>query len=240
MANRVRIHASCSHAKNRILSALTVDEYRSISRHLSFVNLKQGDVLYNTDNWIDFAYFVISGMASSLSVTAEGLTVEDGIVGLEGLLGGMAALGDGRIFCSGIVQIPGNAMRIGARELRYEFKHNTGFSGLLMDYLNDLRLQMDQSSRCQGLHSLEQRLCRLLLISLDCSPSAILPLSLRFLSRAVGATRAEVFLAACALNDEGLISYRHNWIRITKREEMEHRACGCYLLYAHRLHHPPS
>jgi CRP-like cAMP-binding protein len=230
--NPIPIPGCRSRVRNRILLALKDDEYQRISRHLSIVGLKQGQVLYNADNWIESVYFMNSGMASSISVTAEGQTVEDGIIGLEGLMGGLAALGECRIFCSGIVQIPGNAMRIGAQALRYESEHNTGFSRLLMDYLTDLRLQLDQSSRCHDLHTLEQRLCRLLLISQDCSQSDIFPFTLRFLSHAVGATRAAVSLAACALNEEGLITYRRSWIKITERDEMEHRACGCYRLRA--------
>jgi CRP-like cAMP-binding protein len=128
MPDRLELRESRSRVRNRLLLALKDDEYQSISRHLSIVGLNQGQVLYNADNWIESVYFMNSGMASSISVTAEGQTVEDGIIGLEGLMGGLAALGECRIFCSGIVQIPGNAMRIGVQALRYESEHNTGFS----------------------------------------------------------------------------------------------------------------
>jgi len=92
-------------------------------------------------------------------------------------------------------------MRIAAQALRYEAKYNTGFSKLLTDYLCDLRLQLDQSSRCHILHSLEQRLCRLLLMGQDCARSNSFPFTLKFLSHIVGATRAAVSLAAGALNE---------------------------------------
>ena len=109
MYNRARLPASRSRVKNRILSALTGDEYRSISRHLSFVELKQGEVLFSADNWIEYAYFMNSGMASSVSVTAEGQTVEDGIVGLEGLMGGLAAALLS-LSAAGLAQGPGEAI----------------------------------------------------------------------------------------------------------------------------------
>ena len=214
MPNRAQFPASRSRVKNRILSALTDDEYRSISRHLSVVGLKQGEVLYNADNWIDYAYFMNSGMASSVSVTSEGQTVEDGTVGLEGLLGGSAALGECRIFCSGIVEIPGDAMRIEAQALRYEAKYNAGLCKLLTDYLRYLRFQLNQSNECHGLHSLEQRLCRLLLMCQDCARSNIFPFTLKFLSHIAGATRSAVSIAAVALHEAGLITFRRNWIRI--------------------------
>ncbi len=238
MPNRTRFSPSRSRGKNRILSALSEEEYRSISRHLTFVELKQGEVLYNADNWIDYAYFMNSGMASSVSVTAEGQTVEDGAVGHEGLLGGPAALGECRIFCSGIVQIPGNAMRIAAQALRYEAKYNDGLSGLMTDYLSDLRLQLDQSSECHDLHSLEQRLCRWLLMWQDCARSSIFPFTLKFLSHSIGATRAAASFAAVSLHEAGLITYRRSWIRIMEREEMERRACSCYRIFAHKHSQP--
>jgi CRP-like cAMP-binding protein len=238
MSNRTRFPATRSRVRNRILSALTDDEYRSISRHLSFVELKQGEVLFNADNWIEYAYFINSGMASSVSVTAEGQTVEDGTVGLEGLLGGSAAFGECQIFCSGIVQIPGNAMRIAPQALRYEAKYNAGFSKLLTDYLCDLRLQLDQSNECHDLHSLEQRLCSLLLMCQDCARSSIFPFTINFLSHIVGATRAAVSIAAASLHEAGLITYRPSWIKIMEREELERRACSCYRLCAHRYDQP--
>ena len=226
--------ASRPRVKNRILSALPDDEYRNISRHLSFVKLKQGEVLYSADNLIEYAYFMNSGMASSVSVTAEGQTVEDGTVGLEGVLGGPAALGDCRIFCSGTVQISGNAMRMESQALRYEAKYNPGFSRLLTDYLCDLRLQLDKSGECHDLHSLEQRLCCLLLMCQECSQSSIFRFTLKFLSHIVGATRAAVSIAAASLHEAELIAYHRSGIRIMDREAMELRACNCYRIYDYK------
>ena len=158
MLNRARLPASRSRMRNRILLTLPEHELQNIYRHLVFVELRQGQVLYNADSWTDYAYFMNSGMASSISVTTEGQTIEDGIVGQEGLMGGPAALGESQIFCSGIVQIPGNAMRIGTQALRYEFKHNACFAKLLLDNMDGLRLQVGLSGKCNDLHSPERRL----------------------------------------------------------------------------------
>jgi CRP-like cAMP-binding protein len=238
MSNHARLPAHRSQVRNQILLALPELEFQHIFRHLAFVELRQGQVLYNSDNWIDYAYFMNSGMTSSISVTAEGQTVEDGTVGLEGLMGGPAALGEYQIFCSGIVQIPGNAMRIGAQGLRYEFKHNAGFSKLLLAYMYDLRLHLGQSSECKDLHSAEQRLCRLLLISRDCARSDSFPFTYGFLSHIVGATRAEISLTVGALHKAGVISFRRSCIRIVDREEMERRACRCYQTSARKYGQP--
>jgi CRP-like cAMP-binding protein len=234
MPDRIPLSANQSQVRNRILLALPEDEYQRISRHLAFVELRQGQVLYNTDNWIDYAYFMNSGMASSVSVNAEGQTIEDGIVGQEGLMGGPAALGEDQIFCSGVVQIPGNAMRIGTQVLKYEFKHNAGFSKLLLDYMNDLHRQHVLSGECIVLHPLEQRLCRLLLQCEDCAPSSSFPFTYEFLSHMVRSTREAVSLIMDALHEAGLILCRRRNIRIVNREEMEHRACSCYQKPAHQ------
>jgi CRP-like cAMP-binding protein len=222
------LRARRSQVSNRILLALPEDEYQQVYRHLAFVELRQGQVLYNTDNWIDYAYFMNSGMASSISVNAEGQAIEDGIVGQEGLMGGPAALSECQVFCSGTVQIPGNAMKIGSQVLKYEFEHNAGFSKLLVEYMYGLRLQLGLSGECNDLHSLEQRLCCLLLHCQDCTQSISFPFTYEFLSHIVGAARAAVSRAVDALHEAGLISCRRRSIRIVDRDEMERRACSCY------------
>jgi len=232
MPNRARLPALRSRVRNRILLALPEHEFQNVYRHLAFVDLRQGKVLYSADNWIDYAYFMNSGMTSSVSVTAEGETVEDGTVGDEGLMGGPAALGEDKIFCSGIVQIPGSALRIGAQVLRSEFQKNAGFSRLLEDYVYGLRLQLGRSDECHDSHSLEQRLCRLLLTSQDCSRPGSFPFTFEFLSHIARATRAAVASTIDDLHEEGLIYRWRSCIRIVDREEVERRACRCCLISA--------
>ena len=240
MPDRARLPAIRSQVRNRILLALPEHEFRNIYRHLAFVDLRQGKVLYNADNWIDYAYFMNSGMTSSVSVTAEGETVEDGTVGHEGLMGGPAALGKDQIFCSGIVQIPGSAMRIGTQVLRFEIQQNAGFSKLLLDYVYGLRLQLGRSDECHDSHSLEQRLCRLLLMSQDCARSGSFPFTFEFLSHIARATRTAVSSTIDDLHEAGLIYRRRGSIRILNREEVERRACGCCQRPADRYDQPNS
>jgi CRP-like cAMP-binding protein len=227
MSHCARLPALRSGIMNRILLALPDHEFRNIHRHLASVDLRHGKVLYNADNWIDYAYFMNSGMVSSLSVTMEGETVEDGTVGIEGLMGGPAALGDDKIFCSGIVQIPGSAMRIGAQVLRYEFQNNDSLSRLLQDYMNGLRLQLGRSYECHESHTLEQRLCRLLLMSRDCARAESFPFTFEFLTHFARATREAVSSAIGDLHEAGLIYRRRACIRIVDCEEVERRACKC-------------
>jgi CRP-like cAMP-binding protein len=227
MSNHERLQARPSQVKNRILLALPENEFQHVFRHLAFVQLRQGQVLYNADNWIDYAYFMNSGMTSSVTVNVTGQILHDGTVGCEGLMGGQAALGED-LFCSGVVQIPGNAMRIASQALKYETEHNAGLSRLLLDYIFDLQLQVRQSAICHDLHSLDQRLCRLLLISQDCAQSSRFPFTFEFLSHMMGATRTAVSQAVDALRQSGLISYTQSSIKIIDRRQMEVRTCLCY------------
>jgi CRP-like cAMP-binding protein len=228
MPNHARLPAVRSQVKNRLLLALPEQEFQRIFGHLEFVGLPLGRVLYNADNWIDYAYFMNSGMASLVAVTGDGATVEVGTVGSEGVLGIQAALGEDRIFYSGVVQIPGNAMRIRTDALRREFHKNAGLSRLLLDYMLVLHLQVSQSAVCNRFHSLEQRLCRWLLTSQDCARSDRFPVTHEFLSHMVGASRTPVTLTAEALQEAGLIWYRRSIIRILDRQGMEARTCECY------------
>jgi CRP-like cAMP-binding protein len=240
MSNHERLPALRSQVRNQILLALPEQEFQNIYRHLAFVELRLGKVLYNADNWIDYAYFMNNGMTSSISVTAEGETVEDGTVGHEGLMGGPAALGGDQIFCSGTVQIPGSAMRIGTQVLKSEFQQNAGFSRLLQNYVYGLRLQVGRSDECHDSHTLEQRLCRLLLMSQDCTRPGSFPFTFEFLSHIGRATREEVSSTIGDMHEAGLI-YRHRGcIRIVNREEMERRACKCARTSARKYDGPAS
>jgi len=220
-----------SHVKNRILLALPELEFQRILPHLAFVGLRMGQVLYEADSWIDYAYFMNSGMASLLAVTADGETVEIGPVGNGGVMGIQAALGEDRVFYSGVVQIPGNAMRIRSDALRHEFQHNAELSRLLLDHMRDLHLQVSQSVGCNRFHSLEQRLCRRLLVTQDYASSDRFSVTYEFLSHMVGASRTPVTLAAEALQEAGLISCRRSYIRIIDRKGMEARTCECYRIF---------
>jgi CRP-like cAMP-binding protein len=218
-----------SQVKNRILLALPKQELQRILPHLSLVVLHLGQVLYNTDNMIDYVHFVNSGMVSLLAVTDDGETIELGAVGSEGVMGVQAALGGDRVFYSSMVQIPGSSMRIRSEALRYEFQQNQELSRLLREYVLNLHLQVSQSAICNHSHSLEHRLCRWLLASQDSAMGLErLPIGQEFLSHTMGATRSAVMLTAKALQEAGLISYRRNGIRIIDRPGIEARACECY------------
>lgn len=234
MPDHARLPALRSQVRNRILLALPEHEFQHVFRNLAFVALRQGQVLYSADNWIDYAYFMNSGMTSSVTVTAGGQILQDGTVGYEGLMGSQAALGEDQIFCSGVVQIPGNAMRIGSQELKYESQYNPGLSKLLLDYMFDLHLQVGQSAICNSSHSLDQRLCRLLLTSQDCAQSSSFPFTFEFLSHMVGATRATVSLAVEALCQAGLISYGRCRIRIIDSAGIKGRGCTCHQIVARK------
>jgi CRP-like cAMP-binding protein len=229
MPNHESLPAIHSQVKNRILLALPEEEFQRIFPHLAFVRLRPGQVLYDADNWINYAYFINSGMASLVVVNVDGETIEIGPVGSEGIMGFQAALGDNRLFYTGVVQIPGNAMRIKLEALRYEFQRNGELARLLLNSVRELHLHVGQSAVCNRIHSLEQRLCRWLLASQDHAMLLDrLPVTQEFLSHTMSATRSAVMLTTESLHEAGLIAYRRSGIRIVDREEIEARACECY------------
>lgn len=228
MSRHERLPAARSQIKNRILLALPEHEFRRILPHLSLVGMRLGQILYDGDSWIDYAYFMNSGMASLIAVTADGETAEIGPVGNEGVMGIQAVSGGDMMFYSGVVQIPGNAMRIRSETLRYELQHNPGLSRLMREYTHDLRLHVSQSAACNRSHSLEQRLCRWLLTSQDCACSDKFPVTHKFLSHVVGACSAPLTLTTESLQEAGLISCQRSYIRIIDRPGIEARTCGCY------------
>ena len=228
MSSHGRLPAVRSQVKNRILLALPEQEFQHILPHLAFVGLRLGQVLYDADNWIDYAYFINSGMASLVAVTPEGETAEIGPIGGEGVLGIHAACGKDGMFYSAVVQIPGNAMRIRSDALRYELQYNAGLSRLMLHYVSGLQLRTSQSANCNLVHSLEQRVCRWLLTSQDCAHSDRFPVSDKFLSHMLGVARAPLTLTAEALQDAGLISCQQSYVRIIDRLGIEARTCGCY------------
>ncbi|MDQ3917309.1 MAG: Crp/Fnr family transcriptional regulator, partial [Acidobacteriota bacterium] len=201
-------------AGNRILSAIPEEEYGRILPHLTPVRLPRGKVLWDGGDVIRDAYFVAGGMLSLLSTTGEGSTIEVGMIGSEGLAGIAAVLGFEVAPYGVVVQIPAPALRVKVDALRREFARGGRLQLLLLRYTHALLTQVSQSASCNRFHTVEERLCRWLLISRDRAASDTLPLTQEFLSQMMGVPRTSVSAVAIQLQKEGLISYSRGVIRI--------------------------
>jgi CRP-like cAMP-binding protein len=213
---------------NRLLAALPRDEYERLSPHLELVRLAPGQILYNVGDAVRHAYFPKGGMLSLLSITETGRTIEVGMIGNEGMAGIPIILSSGPAPYLVMVQLPCNALRIREGALMAEFKRGGRLQELLLRYTHALLTQVAQSAACNRFHTVEQRLCRWLLVSRDRVRADTLHLTQEFLSHMLGVPRTSVTAVAGALQERGLISYRRGKITILDRSGLKDTSCECY------------
>jgi CRP-like cAMP-binding protein len=216
--------------ENRILNALSTEEYGRLAPHLEFIDTHHGQLLYQTNQTIDYVYFPNKMMISLVSQMTDGGSVEVGVVGFEGMAGLPCVLGVDESPHETMVQIQDGAARLPARLLREEFRRGGVLQDVLLRYTQSLLLMTAQVAACNRAHSVEERLARWLLMSHDRCLCENLPLTHEFLSMMLGVRRAGVTTSALALQAEGLIHYARGHIKITNREGLEDYACECYAL----------
>jgi len=228
-------HESQILSTNQILAALSRQEYPSLFSHLQIVHLARSEILYDLADPMPSAFFIMSGMISLLSITEDGSTTQVSMVGNEGMVGIPAILRVNKTPYRIMVQIPGKAMRIRSDVLVKEFNRGGPLHDLLLRYIHTLITQISQSAACNRFHTVEQRLCRWLLISHDRVKADTLHLTQEALSHMLGATRTNVTSAAVNLRRAGLIDYRRGKIEIRDRKGMKKAACECYRIVTEEI-----
>jgi CRP-like cAMP-binding protein len=224
------LHNARPPTANRILNALPVEEYQRLAPQLEFINTTHGQILYQTNQTIDYVYFPDKMMISLVSQMSDGGSVEVGVVGFEGMAGLPFVLGVERSPHETMVQIHDGAARMPAHLFKEEFKRGGVLQDVLLRYTQSLLLLTAQVAACNRAHAVEERLARWLLMSHDRCVCEDLPLTHEFLSMMLGTRRAGVTTAALALQAEGLIHYTRGHIQITSREGLESYACECYAM----------
>jgi CRP-like cAMP-binding protein len=214
--------------RNYILRSLPRDTYTRLLPFSQRVTLDTGEVLFEAGDRIADFYFLDSGMASLLSTTENGSTIEVGMVGYEGFVGSDLVLNCNRMPYRSMIQIAGEATRIKARPLLDEFEKNAEFRKLVLRYVHLILTQVSQSAVCNRFHTLESRFCRWLMISREITASDQIPLTQELLSQMLGVARTGVTMAAGALQQSGLIRYRRGHITILDREALADASCECY------------
>jgi CRP-like cAMP-binding protein len=222
---------------NHLLAALPREEYARLAPHLEVVRLPAGRVLCEAGSGIRHLYFLKGGMASLLSITEDGHSVEVGMIGNEGVVGLPAVLGVDSAPYKVVMQLSGNALRIRADALRAEFVRGGRLQGLLLRYMHTLLTQISQSAACNRYHTMKARLCRWLLISRDRAHTNTLLLTQEFLSQMIGAPRSRVTLVAGDLQRAGLIRYSRGKIIILDRRALEAQSCECYRIVREQMNH---
>ena len=213
---------------NHLLNALPKAVAARLAPGLESVQLKLGDVLYETRQLEQHAYFPTDSIVSLLYVLETGASAEIALVGNEGMLGVSALMGGGSTTSRAVVQAEGHAYRLPTRLLVAEFDRHGYLLELLLRYTQALLTQMAQTAVCNRHHTIDQQLARWLLLSLDRLPSDVLEMTQELIANMLGVRREGVTAAAGRLSDAGVIEYRRGRIRVLDRPHLEQLACECY------------
>jgi CRP-like cAMP-binding protein len=211
---------------NKLLASLPASS-REWLKTLEHVELPAGTVLNEPDEAIDYVYFLASALVSIVSMNSDGSTVEIGSIGSEGMVGVPAFLG-GVSPHRAVVQVGGDAFRISSKRLCAEFRRNLFLSDLLLKYTNAFLIQIAQSSICNCYHTLQERLCRWLLVARDAVRGDILLLTHDVIANLLGTRRASVTVTAGLLQRAGLIKISRGRITIVDPAGLETMSCECY------------
>jgi CRP-like cAMP-binding protein len=214
--------------QNRLLAVLNDSDYARISPHLSLVAMPLGHVLYESGGTLDWIYFPTDSIVSLLYVMEDGASAEIAVVGKEGVVGIALFMGGQTMPNRAVVQSEGQAYRLKGSILTQEFNRSGAFQHLLLRYTLALITQMAQTAVCNRHHTIDQQLCRWLLLSLDRLPGDQLNMTQELIANMLGVRREGVTEAAGKLQTAGLISYNRGCITILDRPGLEARVCECY------------
>ena len=213
---------------NRILLALPEAEFSALQPHLEYAQLQYHQSLHESAEKIEYAYFLNKGMVSLVVVTSDGRSVEVGIVGKEGVVGGNLAVGLDKSPYRAVVQIPGDAFRVKSEVLLSVLDSAAHLRVMLNRYSQIQGMQVAQLAACNRLHEIEKRLARWMLMCQDRIESDLLPMTHEFFAQMLGAGRPSVTLAAGVLQRAGIIRYTRGKVSILNRPALESAACECY------------
>ena len=213
---------------NRLLARLPPEEIERLLPHLGHVSFALGEVIYESGGRQSYIYFPTTAIISLLYMMENGSSAEMGIAGNEGVVGVALFMGGNTMPNRAVVQSAGGAVRMKAQVMRDEFARGGAFQRLLLRYTQALITQMSQTAVCNRLHSVEQQLCRWLLLSRDRLDSDELVMTQELIANMLGVRREGVTHAAGRLQESGLISYARGRITILDRGSLEVAVCECY------------
>jgi len=214
--------------QNHLLAALHKDVYDRLLPNLELIDMPLGTVLYESGSELRHVYFPTTAIVSLLYVMLNGASAEIGVVGNEGVLGVALFMGGETMPNRAVVQSAGQAYRLKGQLLKQEFSRAGELQHLLLRYTQALLTQMAQTAVCNRHHSLDQQLCRWLLLSFERLPSRELVMTQELIGNMLGVRREGVTEAASNLQKAGLIRYKRGHITLLDRAGLEARACECY------------
>jgi CRP-like cAMP-binding protein len=214
--------------QNHLLAALPAEARGRLFPYMKLVDLPLGKVLYESGATVDYVYFPTNAIVSLLYVMESGASAEISVVGNEGLIGIAVFMGGESTPSRAIVQSAGCAFALPSQRLRDEFNGNPDMRMLMLRYTQALITQMAQTAVCNRHHSIDQQLCRWLLLSLDRLSGNNLVMTQELIANMLGVRREGVTEAAGKLQDLGVIRYQRGRITVLDRPGLEELSCECY------------
>jgi len=221
--------------QNHLLAALPTAEFERLAPNLELVPMLLGETLYEPGGQLQHVYFPTTAIVSLLYVLESGSSAEIAGVGNEGVLGISLFMGGNTTPHSAVVQTAGHGYRLQGRLLKDEFNRCGLMHRLLLRYTQALLTQMCQTAACNRHHSVEQQLCRWLLLTLDRLPSNELVMTQELVASALGVRRESITEAAGRLQRAGFVQYRRGHISVLQRSGLETGACECYAVVKKEL-----
>ncbi|ATG74060.1 Crp/Fnr family transcriptional regulator [Zobellella denitrificans] len=215
-------------AQNHLLAALPPEVKERLFPLLELVSLPLGKVLYESGSQLRYVYFPIDAIVSLLYVMQDGASAEISVVGNEGIIGIAVFMGGESTPSRALVQSAGHAYRLPSARLKEEFNRDATMRLLMLRYTQSLITQMAQTAVCNRHHSVDQQLCRWLLLSLDRLPDNRLTMTQELIANMLGVRREGVTLAAGKLQQLGVIQYQRGHITVLDRAKLEQLSCECY------------
>jgi len=216
--------------RNHLLSALPTEDFERLVKHLEPILMPLGKMLYEPNEQLQYAYFPTTCIISLHYVMESGASAETAGVGNEGVVGISLFMGGDTTSSSAVVQTAGYAYRLERHILKQEFDRAGSLQHLLLRYTQALMTQMTQTSVCNRHHSVEQQLCRWLLLTLDRLPTNELIMTQELVASMLGVRREGITEAAGNLQRAGYISYRRGHITVLNRAGLEKNTCECYAI----------
>jgi len=214
--------------ENRLLASLPTAEWERWSPLLELVDMPLGQVLYESGVTLNYVYFPITSIVSLLYVMENGASAEIAVVGNEGVVGISLFMGGESTPSRAVVQSAGTGCRLNAHMIKSEFDRSGPVLHLMLRYTQALITQMAQTAVCNRHHSLDQQLCRWLLLSLDRLQGTVLVMTQELIANMLGVRREGVTEGASKLQKAGLINYTRGRITVLDRKGLEVRTCECY------------
>lgn len=222
------IDASRNPVRNGLLAALPSEQWKRWQPHLEYVDMMLSEVLYEPGDTLTHVYFPTTAVVSLLYVMKNGESAEIAVVGNDGVLGVSLFLGGWSTSSRALVQSAGGAYRLPADLMKQEFDQGGAVLHLFLRYTQALMTQMVQTAACNKHHSLDQQLCRWLLLSLDRLQGTEMIMTRTLITHMLGVSSATATEGMLKLHAAGLINYKAGRILVLDRDALERRCCECY------------